>query len=48
MWSRVSSSAALQQGEKQGNQAQKISLQQQFIARCGGVVQGIHIVEQIV
>ena len=34
-------------GEKQGNQAQKISLQQQFIARCG-VVQGIHIVEQIV
>ena len=35
-------------GEKQGNQAQKISLQQQFITRCGGVVQGIHIVEQIV
>ena len=28
-------------GEKQRNQAQKISLQQQLIARRGGVVQGI-------
>ena len=35
-------------GEKQGDQAQKISLQQQFIALRGVVVQGIHIVEQIV
>ena len=35
-------------GEKQRNQAQKISLQQQLIARRGGVVQGIHIVEQVI